>query len=62
MICFGVEVAVLFAAFRRKFFSHMGYVLDLVVVVLCLYDELAGMGKGGWGINKFLLNYKVTDS
>lgn len=40
----------------------MGYVLDLVVVVLCLYDELAGMGKGGWGINKFLLNYKVTDS
>lgn len=62
VICFGVEVAVLFAAFRRKFFNHMGYVLDLVVVALCLHHELAGMGKGGWGVDKYLLEYLVTNS
>ncbi|CAN0000607.1 unnamed protein product, partial [Sphacelaria rigidula] len=46
VICFGFEVAVLFAAFRGKFFNHMGYVLDFGVVTLCLFYEVAGKGKG----------------
>lgn len=36
----------LLAAFRGRFFKHLGYVLDLFVVSLCLHQELTGMGKG----------------
>ncbi len=36
----------LLAAFRGKFFRHVGYVVDLLVVSACLYQELAGKGKG----------------
>lgn len=36
----------LLAAFRGKFFQHLGYVVDLFVVSVCLYQELAGKGKG----------------
>lgn len=36
----------LLAAFRGKFFRHVGYILDLFVVSLCLYQEVSGKGKG----------------
>lgn len=36
----------LLAAFRGKFFRHLGYVLDMTVVSACLYQELAGKSKG----------------
>lgn len=36
----------LLAAFRGRFFRHLGYVVDLLVVSACLYQELAGKGKG----------------
>ena len=39
-------MTLLLAAFRGKFFRHLGYVLDLAVVSVCLYHEMAGMGKG----------------
>lgn len=46
VIFFAIEVALLLAAFRGKFFQHLGYVVDLLVVSTCLYQELAGKGKG----------------
>ncbi|CAN0329322.1 unnamed protein product, partial [Laminaria digitata] len=46
VILFAIEVVLLLAAFRGKFFRHLGYVLDLAVVSVCLYQEMAGMGKG----------------
>lgn len=36
----------LLAAFRGKFFRHLGYVVDLLVVSACLYQEMDGKGKG----------------
>ncbi|CAM9596355.1 unnamed protein product [Hapterophycus canaliculatus] len=46
VIFFALEVVMLLAAFRGKFFRHLGYVLDMLVVSACLYAELAGKGKG----------------
>lgn len=46
MIFFVIEVAMLLAAFRGKFFRHLGYVLDLAVISICVYHDLAGMSKG----------------
>lgn len=46
MIFFAIEVVMLLVAFRGKFFRHLGYVIDLLVVSACLYQELAGKGKG----------------
>ncbi|CAN0349722.1 unnamed protein product, partial [Scytosiphon promiscuus] len=46
IIFFALEVIMLLAAFRGKFFRHLGYVLDMMVVSGCLYQELAGRSKG----------------
>eukprot|EP00752_Nemacystus_decipiens_P013379 g11845.t1 len=46
VIFFAMEVVMLLAAFRGKFFRHLGYVVDLLVVSACLYQEMAGKGKG----------------
>eukprot|EP00903_Cladosiphon_okamuranus_P005676 g5639.t1 len=46
IIFFAIEVAMLLAAFGRRFFRHLGYVVDLLVVSACLYQEMAGKGKG----------------
>ncbi|CAM9572852.1 unnamed protein product [Ascophyllum nodosum] len=44
-VLFAAEIVLLLAAFRQRFFRHLGYVIDMVVVVACLYQELAGLGK-----------------
>ncbi|CAN0124426.1 unnamed protein product [Ectocarpus sp. 4 AP-2014] len=46
IILFAIEMVMLLAAFREKFFRHAGYILDLFVVFLCLYQEISGKGKG----------------
>ncbi|CBN78846.1 conserved unknown protein [Ectocarpus siliculosus] len=46
IILFAIEMVMLLAAFREKFFRHAGYILDLFVVSLCLYQEISGKGKG----------------
>lgn len=46
----------LLAAFRGKFFRHLGYVLDLLVVSTCLYQELAGKSKGKAALEGRLAN------
>ncbi|KAL3663267.1 hypothetical protein V7S43_011676 [Phytophthora oleae] len=45
LFLFLIELAVLLAAFRRRFFSHAGYVLDLVVVSLSIAVELYAQTK-----------------
>ncbi|KAK1943434.1 COP9 signalosome complex subunit 8 [Phytophthora citrophthora] len=45
LFLFLIEQAILLAAFRRKFFSHAGYVLDLVVVSLSIAVELYAQTK-----------------
>ncbi|CAN0528144.1 unnamed protein product, partial [Ectocarpus sp. 12 AP-2014] len=46
IILFAIEMVMLLAAFREKFFRHAGYILDLFVVSFCLYQEISGKGKG----------------
>ncbi|CAM9395644.1 unnamed protein product [Ectocarpus sp. 13 AM-2016] len=46
IILFAIEMVMLLAAFREKFFRHAGYILDLLVVSFCLYQEISGKGKG----------------
>lgn len=46
VIFFAIEVVMLLAAFRGRFFRHLGYVVDLLVVSTCLYQDMAGNGKG----------------
>ncbi|CAM9879888.1 unnamed protein product [Ectocarpus fasciculatus] len=46
IILFTIEMVMLLAAFRGKIFRHAGYILDLFVVSLCLYQEVSGKGKG----------------
>eukprot|EP00644_Phytophthora_capsici_P004805 jgi/Phyca11/97363/e_gw1.1.1305.1 len=45
LFLFLIELAVLLAAFQRRFFSHTGYVLDLVVVSLSIAVELYAQTK-----------------
>ncbi|KAH7491726.1 hypothetical protein KRP22_002807 [Phytophthora ramorum] len=45
LVLFLIELAVLLAAFRRKFFAHAGYVLDLTVVSISLTLELYTQAK-----------------
>lgn len=42
---FVFEVTALALAFRLRFFQHLGYVLDLFIVGLCLYGEIFGLAK-----------------
>lgn len=60
MIFLAIEVVMLLVAFRGKFFRHLGYVLDLAVVSVCLYQELAGMGKGRCSYNVPATTYRIT--
>lgn len=46
LCCFIVEMLVLLVAFRRKFFSHMGYVLDLALLSVSISLELSSQSKG----------------
>lgn len=46
LFLFLIELAVLLAAFRNKFFAHAGYVLDLAVVSISLAVELYAQTKG----------------
>lgn len=41
-----LELAVLLAAFRSRFFAHAGYTLDACVVVVALAYELFARSKG----------------
>lgn len=43
---FLIELAVLVAAFRRRFFTHLGYVLDVGVVTLAISYEIYAQSKG----------------
>lgn len=43
---FLIEMTVLVAAFRKLFFAHLGYVLDLVVVVGAIAYEIYAQSKG----------------
>ena len=43
---FALEMATLLVAFGGAFFVQPGYVLDMVVVAVCLYSELFGEMKG----------------
>lgn len=43
---FLIEMAVLIAAFRKLFFAHLGYVLDLVVVISAIAYEIYAQSKG----------------
>jgi len=45
-VLFAVELILLIAAFRLRFFRHLGYVVDMLVVSACFYHDLAGLGKG----------------
>ncbi|KAE9017521.1 hypothetical protein PF010_g6780 [Phytophthora fragariae] len=45
LFLFLIELAVLLAAFRRQFFAHAGYVLDMVVVGVSLAMELYAQSK-----------------
>ncbi|KAG3158961.1 hypothetical protein PI126_g7613 [Phytophthora idaei] len=45
LFLFLIELAVLLAAFRHKFFAHAGYVLDLTVVSVSLAVELYAQTK-----------------
>lgn len=45
-VLFAVELILLLAAFRLRFFRHLGYVIDMLVVSACFYHDLAGLGKG----------------
>ncbi|RLN47034.1 hypothetical protein BBJ29_004139 [Phytophthora kernoviae] len=45
LFLFLIELAVLLAAFRQKFFAHAGYVLDLMVVSVSLTVELYAQTK-----------------
>ncbi|GMF64952.1 unnamed protein product [Phytophthora lilii] len=45
LFLFLIELAVLLAAFRRRFFAHAGYVLDLAVVSISLAVELSAQTK-----------------
>ncbi|ETI42620.1 hypothetical protein F442_12203 [Phytophthora nicotianae P10297] len=46
LFLFLIELTVLLAAFRHKFFAHAGYILDLVVVSISLGVELYAQTKG----------------
>lgn len=46
LCCFIVEMLVLLVAFRRKFFSHVGYTLDLVLLSVSIAFELSSQSKG----------------
>lgn len=39
------EIVSLVVAFRRLFFSHIGYLLDFVIVCTSIYRECVGFGK-----------------
>ncbi|POM75484.1 hypothetical protein PHPALM_7407 [Phytophthora palmivora] len=45
LFLFLIELVILLAAFRHKFFAHAGYVVDLVVVSLSLAVELYAQTK-----------------
>ncbi|GMF44166.1 unnamed protein product [Phytophthora fragariaefolia] len=46
LFLFLIELAVLIAAFRRQFFAHVGYMLDVAVVAITLTMELYAQSKG----------------
>ncbi|CAM9898561.1 unnamed protein product, partial [Discosporangium mesarthrocarpum] len=43
---FVIEVSLLMVAFRGKFFTHIGYLTDALIVAACLGHEIGGMGRG----------------
>ncbi|GMI60607.1 hypothetical protein ScalyP_jg8171 [Parmales sp. scaly parma] len=42
---FLLEIITLLVIFREKFFVHMGYLLDLGIIGVCLVAEVKGVGK-----------------
>lgn len=52
---FLIEMAVLVAAFRKLFFTHLGYVLDLVVVMGAIAYEIYAQSKGDQYVNACML-------
>tara|TARA_B110000305_G_scaffold233281_2_gene289497 strand:- start:122 stop:514 length:393 start_codon:yes stop_codon:yes gene_type:complete len=40
-----LEIITLLVIFREKFFVHMGYLLDLGIIGVCLVAEVKGVGK-----------------
>jgi uncharacterized membrane protein len=51
---FALEMATLLVAFGGAFFVQPGYVLDMVVVAVCLYSELFGEMKGASDVARVL--------
>ena len=43
---FAVELVLLLTAFRLRFSGHLEYVVDMLDVSACFYQDVAGLGKG----------------
>jgi len=45
-VLFAVELVLLLTAFRLRFSGHLEYVVDMLDVSACFYQDVAGLGKG----------------